>query len=106
MITTFDEYLKANPVVFPDCWTEKEKAHGGIYAPVARLQKFWDWAELVCNALVAGEQIPHAIVEFYLDNPYSKIYALPPNRRADYPDLAKRFPICYIRQPNGEVVQV
>lgn len=106
MIKTFDQYLKDSPIVFPDSWTEAEKQHGGIggiYVPVARLQKFWEWANSVQNALIAGKNLPHTIVEYYLENPYSMNYALPPSRRKDYPDLAKRFPICYEYQPDGSL---
>jgi len=101
MRQTFEAYLKANPVVFPADWSKAEQKAGGIYEPVARLQRFWEWADKVCEALIAGRKVPHAIVAYYLENPYSKIYALPPSRRKDYPDLAAKYPICYELQADG-----
>jgi hypothetical protein len=94
---TFAEFLASNPVVIPETAC-------GHYKPVGELIKFWEWSELVCKALIAGEKVPHKIVKEYLEK--SVTNALPPLRRKDYPDLAERFPNCYELKADGTRMRV
>ena len=91
-MTNFKTYLADNPITVPE-------TASGHYLAVAELLRFWEWSAKVQDALVAGEQVPHDVVEEYLVEKCRN--ALPPSRRKDYPDLAERFPICYELQPDG-----
>jgi hypothetical protein len=91
------QYAAENPIVVPD-------TASGHYLPVAQLLQRWEWEVKVEAALIAGDNVPHAVVADYLAK--SRTAALPPSRRKDYPDLAAMYPICYAITENGKRVLV
>lgn len=91
---TLRRFEAKNPIVVPETAC-------GHYLPVAQLMRRWDWAKTVEESLITGKTVPHAVVAEYLEKTTG---ALPPSRRKDYPDLAAKYPECYVEDASGKRV--